>query len=100
MARKLLLTRGMNPAIGILWILIGAAAGWFGSKIIGPSPRASALANVGIGIVAALVAGFITQSLVGTKFGYAGVVVGLGGALVGSSLLIFVWQALSRRQAS
>ena len=88
----------MNPGIAILWICIGAAAGWFGSKIIGPSAQASALANIGIGVFAALVAGFITQNLVGANPGYAGVLVSLGGALFGSCLLIFVWQALSPRQ--
>ena len=89
----------MNPGIGILWICIGVAAGWFGSKIIGPSARASALANIGIGVFAALVAGYITQHLVGANLGYAGVVVGIGGALFGSCLLIVVWQLLSPRHA-
>ena len=88
----------MTPGIGILWICIGVAAGWFGCKIIGPSARSSALANIGIGVVAALVAGFATQNLLGANLGYAGVLVGLGGALVGSCLLIFVWQVLSPRQ--
>jgi uncharacterized membrane protein YeaQ/YmgE (transglycosylase-associated protein family) len=88
----------MNPGIAILWICIGAAAGWFASKIIGTSARSSALANIGIGILAALVAGFITQHLLGANLGYAGVLVSLGGALFGSCLLIFVWQALTPRQ--
>jgi uncharacterized membrane protein YeaQ/YmgE (transglycosylase-associated protein family) len=88
----------MNPGIGILWICIGAAAGWFGSKILGTTARASALSNIGLGILGALVAGFITQHLVGANLSYAGVLVGLGGALFGSCLLILVWQALSPRQ--
>ena len=99
MARKLLSPKGMNPGIGILWICIGVAAGWFATKIIGPSARASALANIGIGVVAALVAGYITQHLIGANLGYAGVIVGLGGALLGSCLLIGVWQLLSPRHA-
>ena len=89
----------MNPGIGILWICIGAAAGWFGTKILGTAARSSALSNIGLGILGALVAGFITQHLIADNLGYAGVLVGLGGALFGSCLLIFVWQALSRRQA-
>jgi uncharacterized membrane protein YeaQ/YmgE (transglycosylase-associated protein family) len=89
----------MSPGIGILWICIGAAAGWFCSRIIGPPARASTLANIGIGVFAALVAGFVTQSLLGANLGYAGVLVGLGGALFGSCLLIFVWQALAPRHA-
>ena len=93
------LAHGMNPGIGILWICIGAAAGWFGTKILGTADRPSALSNIGLGVLGALVAGFITQQLLGASLGYAGVLVGLGGALFGSCLLIVVWQALSRRQA-
>jgi uncharacterized membrane protein YeaQ/YmgE (transglycosylase-associated protein family) len=86
----------MNPGIGILWICIGAAAGWFGSKILGTSPRPSALANIGIGTLGALAGGFITQYLLGATLGYAAVPVSLGGALLGSCLAIFGLQALSR----
>ena len=85
----------MNPGIGILWICIGAAAGWFGSKIMGTFARPSALANISIGILGALLAGFITQRSLGANFGHAGVIVGLGGALLGSCLAIFCWQAFS-----
>jgi uncharacterized membrane protein YeaQ/YmgE (transglycosylase-associated protein family) len=88
----------MHLGIGILWISIGAAAGWFGSKIMGTYARASALANISIGILGALVGGFVTQRWLGAGLGYAGAIVGLGGALFGSCLVIFCWQALSRRK--
>ena len=89
----------MNLGIGVLWISIGAAVGWFGSKIMGPYARASALANVSIGIFGALSAGFLTQLWLGAGLGYPGVIVTLGGALFGGCLMIFVWQGLSRRKA-
>lgn len=88
----------MNLGIAILWISIGAAAGWFGSRIMGTFARPSALANIGIGIVGAVVAGFVTEYSLGANSGHAGVFLGLGGALFGSCLLIFGWQALSRPQ--
>ena len=90
----------MNPALAILWIGIGAAAGWFGSRIIGTFARPSAVANISIGILGAVGAGFITRRLVGAGLGYAGVFIGLGGALFGACLLlvIFGWRTLSRRQ--
>jgi uncharacterized membrane protein YeaQ/YmgE (transglycosylase-associated protein family) len=88
----------MNLGIAILWISIGAAAGWFGSKIMGTYARSSPLANISGGILGALLAGFITQRWLGANLGYAGVIVGLGGALFGSCLVIIGWQALVRRR--
>lgn len=88
----------MNLGIAILWISIGAAAGWFGSRIMGTFARPSALANISFGILGAVVAGFITEYSLGGNLGHAGVFVGLAGALFGSCLSIFGWQLLSRPQ--
>jgi uncharacterized membrane protein YeaQ/YmgE (transglycosylase-associated protein family) len=86
----------MSLGIAILWISIGAAAGWFGSRIMGTFARPSALANISLGIFGALLAGFVTQRWLAADLGPARVVVGLGGALLGSCLMIFSWQALAR----
>jgi uncharacterized membrane protein YeaQ/YmgE (transglycosylase-associated protein family) len=86
----------MSLGIAILWISIGAAAGWFGSRIMGTFARPSALANISLGIFGALLAGFVTQRWLAADLGPARVVVGLGGALLGSCLVIFSWQALAR----
>ena len=86
----------MSLGIGILWISIGAAAGWFGSRIMGTFARPSALANISLGILGALLAGFITRRWLTTGLGTGGVILGLGGALIGSCLVIFSWQALWR----
>ena len=89
----------MTLGIAILWLCIGAAAGWFGSRIMGTFARPSALANIVIGIISAVVAGFISQRLLGANLGYGGVIVGLGGALFGSCIVILCWQAVSRPRA-
>ncbi|HXU07244.1 MAG TPA: GlsB/YeaQ/YmgE family stress response membrane protein [Polyangia bacterium] len=86
----------MSLGIAILWISIGAAAGWFGSRIMGTFARPSALANISLGILGALLAGFITRRWLTTGLGTGGVILGLGGALIGSCLVIFSWQALWR----
>jgi len=88
----------MTLGNAILWISIGAAAGWFGSKIMGTFARPSALANVSFGILGAVVAGFVAEHSFGATLGHAGVLVGLGGALLGSCLSILGWQLLSRPQ--
>jgi uncharacterized membrane protein YeaQ/YmgE (transglycosylase-associated protein family) len=89
----------MSLGIAILWISIGVAAGWFGSRIMGTFARPSALANISLGLIGAVLAGFITQRSLGAAFGSAGVLIGLGGALLGSCLVIFSWQAFSRPRA-
>ncbi len=89
----------MNPGIVFLWLCIGAAAGWFGNRIMGTSTRPNALADIYLGILAALVGGVVTRFFLGAEAGYSDVIVSLGGALFGSCLVIFGWQALSRRRA-
>jgi uncharacterized membrane protein YeaQ/YmgE (transglycosylase-associated protein family) len=88
----------MSLGIAVLWISIGAAAGWFGSKFMGTFARPSALVNISLGILGAVGVGFITQRWLGAGLGYPGVMIGLAGALFGSFLVIFIWQAVSRPQ--
>jgi len=89
----------MSLGIAILWVCIGTAAGWFGSRIMGTFARPSALANIMVGIVSAVVAGFISQRVLGANLGQGAVIVGLGGALFGSCVVLLCWQALSRPRA-
>ena len=87
----------MNPAIGYLgWIIIGALAGWIGSKLMGTDARQGGLANIVIGIIGAFVGGFVTQRFFGDNLGNNGLVASFGVALLGSCIVIFVWKALSR----
>ena len=88
----------MNPAYGIImWIIIGALAGWIGSKIMGTDARQGGLANVVVGIVGALVGGFLARTLIGDMPGNNGFIASLLVALVGACLVIFVWKRVSRR---
>ena len=89
----------MDPGAGIIaWIVIGAAAGWLASRLMGRFARPSALTNLSLGVIGALVAGFITRGVL-ANLGYENLgLAGIAGALLGSCLLIFGWQALSRKQ--
>ena len=90
----------MNPAIGYLgWIIIGALAGWIGSKLMGTDARQGGLANIVVGIIGAFVGGFVTQRFFGDNLGNNGLVASFGVALLGSCLVIFIWKALSRARA-
>jgi uncharacterized membrane protein YeaQ/YmgE (transglycosylase-associated protein family) len=90
----------VNPAIGWLgWIIIGALAGWIGSKLMGTDARQGGMANIVIGIVGAVVGGFVTQRFFGDNPGNNGLIASFGVALAGSCLVIFAGKALSRGRA-
>jgi uncharacterized membrane protein YeaQ/YmgE (transglycosylase-associated protein family) len=90
----------MNPAIGILgWIIIGALAGWIGSKLMGTDSRQGPIANIVIGVLGAVVGGFVTRFLFGDNPGNNGYIASFLVALLGSCVVILGWQALSRRRA-
>jgi uncharacterized membrane protein YeaQ/YmgE (transglycosylase-associated protein family) len=90
----------VNPAIGYLgWIIIGALAGWIGSKLMGTDARQGGLANIAVGIIGAFVGGFVTHRFFGDNLGNNGLVASFGVALLGSCIVIFVWKLLSRARA-
>jgi uncharacterized membrane protein YeaQ/YmgE (transglycosylase-associated protein family) len=87
-----------GPAI-ILWIVVGASAGWLASRITGTDGRRGALANVFMGVLGALVAGLITRAVL-AGLGYESLdVAGVAGALFGSCAVVFGSHALSRPRA-
>jgi uncharacterized membrane protein YeaQ/YmgE (transglycosylase-associated protein family) len=45
----------------LLWILMGALAGWVASMVMGTDAEQGALMNIVLGIVGALVGGFIVS---------------------------------------
>jgi uncharacterized membrane protein YeaQ/YmgE (transglycosylase-associated protein family) len=49
----------------ILIIIIGGLIGWIASKIMGTDPEQGILLNVVVGIVGALLAGFLLNPLIG-----------------------------------
>ncbi len=69
----------------IFWILLGALAGWIASMIMGRNAQMGALANIVVGIIGALIGGFIMNSLGGpgvTGFNLYSILVAIGGAVV------------------
>ncbi len=69
----------------ILWILMGALAGWIASLIMGRDAQMGALANIVVGIVGALIGGFIMNALGASGvsgFNLYSLLVAIGGAVV------------------
>jgi uncharacterized membrane protein YeaQ/YmgE (transglycosylase-associated protein family) len=88
----------MNPAYGIiLWIIIGALAGWIGSKIMGTDAKQGGLANIVIGIIGAVIGGFITRAAMGDRAGNNGLIASFLVALLGACIVIGIWKAISRK---
>ncbi len=73
----------------ITWIIFGALAGWLSSKIMKTDAQQGALANIVVGIVGAMIGGFIFNLLGGsdvTGFNLYSLLV----AVVGSSVLLAI----------
>jgi uncharacterized membrane protein YeaQ/YmgE (transglycosylase-associated protein family) len=73
----------------VLWVILGAAAGWIASMIMGRDAQMGALANIVVGIIGAVVGGFLFN-LVGlagdTGFNLWTLLV----AVVGAIVLLFI----------
>ena len=86
----------MNPAYGIvMWVIVGALAGWIGSKVMGTDPQQGGLANVIIGVIGAVIGGFVTRAFFGDSASNNGFVASLLVATLGSVILIGLYKALT-----
>jgi len=80
----------------LAWIVFGALVGWVASLIMRTDEDQGALENIALGIVGALIGGFVMRLLGGdgiTGFNLYSFLVALGGALV----LIFVFRMFRGR---
>ncbi len=78
----------------IAWIIFGALAGWIASLVMNTNEEQGGFANIAIGILGALVGGFIVRLLGGsgmTGFNLYSLVVAVGGAIV----LLGVYKSLA-----
>lgn len=79
----------------ILWLIFGALAGWIASKIMNTDAEQGIIANIFVGIVGALIGGFVFSTLGGediTGFNIYSLLV----AVIGSVILLTVLKAFRR----
>jgi len=80
----------------IAWIILGAFAGWIASIIMNTNAEQGALGNIVIGILGALLGGFVMSVLTGnntaTGFNFATLLT----AIVGAVILIGIMKAVRR----
>lgn len=77
----------------IMWVILGLAAGWVASLVMGTNESQGMLADIMLGVLGAVVGGFLIQMLGGQ--GVTGLnLYSLGVAVLGAILLIGARRAL------
>lgn len=80
----------------VAWIIFGALAGWIASLIMNTDQEQGALANIVIGIIGAMIGGFIARALGGS--GVSGFNLGsLLVAILGAIVLLGVYKMVAHR---
>lgn len=83
----------------ILWIILGALAGWIASMIMKTNEQMGAFANIVVGIIGAFIGGLIVRGLTGnTVDGLS--IWGLVVAVIGAVILLAIVKAFTGRNRS
>lgn len=81
----------------LLWIIFGGVVGWIASMIIGTDARQGMSGNIIVGIIGAVLGGFIMDS-----FGQSGIIgfniYSFFVAILGSILLLWIYRAFTHRK--
>jgi uncharacterized membrane protein YeaQ/YmgE (transglycosylase-associated protein family) len=96
MAATELLARSTTlTSVGVIgYIIIGGLAGWIASKIMGTDAQQGILLNIVVGIVGALIGGFLLSFLFDTASG--GWIFTFFTALLGSVILLWLIKLVRR----
>lgn len=80
----------------IVWIIFGALAGWIASMIAKTNDEQGALGNIIVGLLGAVVGGYVMRALGGsgvTGFNFTSLLVAVAGAVV----LLFLYNVIRRK---
>lgn len=81
----------------ISWVIVGLIAGAL-AKLIYPGHQGGGIiATIGLGLLGALVGGWIGSALFGVTAGFS--IPGIIVSILGAMLLIFIWGLITRRTA-
>lgn len=83
----------------VLWILLGALAGWIASMIMKTDAQMGAAANIIVGIIGAFIGGFLMRFLTGNdvnEFSFSGVLT----AILGAVILLAIVKAFNGRSTT
>ncbi|HEU5422724.1 MAG TPA: GlsB/YeaQ/YmgE family stress response membrane protein [Nitrolancea sp.] len=83
----------------ILWIILGAIAGWIASMIMGRNASMGWLANILVGIVGAFIGALVWHLITGAAWVAGFNITPLIIAIVGAIILLFIWNLITRSRA-
>ena len=90
----------MNPNYGIImWIIVGGFGGWLAGRFMGTAKEHTTLGNIALGIVGAIVGGFIARSLLGDSPANNGFIASTAVATLGACLIIWLRRLLEGKRA-
>jgi len=76
----------------IVWIVIGLLAGWLATQMLGVR-GGGLLYNLAVGLIGAVIGGFIFSNLAIVPSGFVGALVS---ATIGAIVFLLIWRAIRR----
>jgi uncharacterized membrane protein YeaQ/YmgE (transglycosylase-associated protein family) len=89
---------GFSGMFVLGWIIFGALTGWIASKIVNRRGE-GCMVNTALGLVGAVVGGFLFRSLTDGHFDYRfhGFFMSMFVAVIGAIIVLAIWNAISGR---
>lgn len=81
----------------LYWIIVGGIAGWLASLVAGTSERMGCLLNIVVGIVGAVIGGWIFENL-GIQAPGGRILSGIVVAFVGATIFLLVLRLVAGRR--
>jgi uncharacterized membrane protein YeaQ/YmgE (transglycosylase-associated protein family) len=79
------------------WIIFGALTGWIAGKLVNRRGE-GCLVNVALGLVGAVVGGFIFRQLTGFEYEVSGFFLSLFVAVIGAVIVLLAYYAVTGRR--
>jgi len=76
------------------WVLFGALTGWIASKVVNRRGE-GCMVNTALGLLGAVVGGFIFRQLTGFRYEYHGFFTSMFVAVLGAILVLIVYHAVT-----
>jgi uncharacterized membrane protein YeaQ/YmgE (transglycosylase-associated protein family) len=79
------------------WIIFGSLTGWIASKIVGRRGE-GCMINTALGLLGAVVGGFIFRQLTGFRYEFHGFFTSMFVAVIGAIIVLLLYHALAGRR--
>jgi len=80
------------------WIIVGALAGWIASRIVNKKGE-GCLVNMALGLVGALIGGWLFGRLGGESYEMQGFLMSTLVAVIGAVIALLIWNAITGRNS-